>query len=326
MLLIKGISENAYFNLASEEYLADNFSEDIFYLWQNDNAVIIGKNQNAYSEIDLSYAEAHGIKVVRRLTGGGAVFHDNGNLNYTVIEKNDEESFGNYEKFSKTVIAYLKTLGVDAELSGRNDLLADGKKISGNAQCVRKGKIIHHGTLLFSSDLSRLSDVLRVNPLKLVDKGIKSVKSRVANISDLTDKVNNITDFANGLYEYIKQNGEDVTEYAFTEEDVSKTEQLVKEKYGTREWNYGYISDYGFKNSKKTAGGIVELELSVEKGVVERIRISGDFFGKRDLSELEAMIVGTPHERAEISKKLLLTDISQYISGVSADELLDIFF
>ncbi|MBR2327124.1 MAG: lipoate--protein ligase [Clostridia bacterium] len=326
MLLIKGISENAYFNLASEEYLADNFSEDIFYLWQNDNAVIIGKNQNAYSEIDLSYAEAHGIKVVRRLTGGGAVFHDNGNLNYTVIGKNDEESFGNYEKFSKTVIAYLKTLGVDAELSGRNDLLADGKKISGNAQCVRKGKIIHHGTLLFSSDLSRLSDVLRVNPLKLVDKGIKSVKSRVANISDLTDKVNNITDFANGLYEYIKQNGEDVAEYAFTEEDVSKTERLVKEKYGTREWNYGYISDYGFKNSKKTAGGIVELELSVEKGVIERIRISGDFFGKRDLSELEAMIVGTPHERAEISKKLSLTDISQYISGVSADELLDIFF
>ncbi len=326
MLLIKGISENAYFNLASEEYLADNFSEDIFYLWQNDNAVIIGKNQNAYSEIDLGYAEKHGIKVVRRLTGGGAVFHDVGNLNYTVIGKNDEESFGNYEKFSKTVIAYLKTLGVDAELSGRNDLLADGKKISGNAQCVRKGKIIHHGTLLFSSDLSRLSDVLRVNPLKLVDKGIKSVKSRVANISDLTDKVNNITDFANGLYEYIKQNGEDVTEYAFTEEDVSKTEQLVKEKYGTREWNYGYISDYGFKNSKKTAGGIVELELSVEKGVVERIRISGDFFGKRDLSELEAMIVGTPHERAEISKKLSLTDISQYISGVSADELLDIFF
>ncbi len=326
MLLIKGISENAYFNLATEEYLIDNFSEDIFYLWQNDNAVIIGKNQNAYSEIDLSYAEAHGIKVVRRLTGGGAVFHDKGNLNYTVIGKNDEESFGNYEKFSKTVIAYLKTLGVDAELSGRNDLLADGKKISGNAQCVRKGKIIHHGTLLFSSDLSRLSDVLRVNPLKLVDKGIKSVKSRVANISDLTDKVNNITDFANGLYEYIKQNGEDVTEYAFTEEDVSKTEQLVKEKYGTREWNYGYISDYGFKNSKKTAGGIVELELSVEKGVIERIRISGDFFGKRDLSELEAMIVGTPHERAEISKKLSLTDISQYISGVSADELLDIFF
>lgn len=326
MLLIKGISENAYFNLATEEYLIDNFSEDIFYLWQNDNAVIIGKNQNAYSEIDLGYAEKHGIKVVRRLTGGGAVFHDVGNLNYTVIGKNDEESFGNYLKFSKTVIGYLKTLGINAELSGRNDILADGKKISGTAQCVRKGRLLHHGTLLFSADLSRLSAVLKVNPLKLIDKGIKSVKSRVTNLSELTDKVNNITDFANGLYEYIKQNGEDVTEYAFTDEDVSKTEQLVKEKYGTREWNYGYFSDYGFKNSKKTAGGIVELEFTVVKGAIEKLKISGDFFGKKDVSELEALICGTPHEKEAISRVLSSVTVTDYLSGISADELLEIFF
>ncbi len=326
MLLIKGISENAYFNLATEEYLIDNFSEDIFYLWQNDNAVIIGKNQNAYSEIDLSYAEKHGIKVVRRLTGGGAVFHDVGNLNYTVIGKNDEESFGNYLKFSKTVIGYLKTLGINAELSGRNDILADGKKISGTAQCVRKGRILHHGTLLFSADLSHLSAVLKVNPLKLIDKGIKSVKSRVTNLSELTDKVNDVSDFANGLYEYIKQSSEDVTEYAFSEKDVFETNRLVLEKYGTKEWNYGYLSDYGFKNSVKTAGGIIEVDFTVSGGIIEKLKISGDFFGKRDISELEAAICGTPHDKEALKKVLLSQPIPEYAAGVTEKELTDIFF
>ena len=183
MLLIINDSSDAYYNLAAEEYLIDHFNEDVVMLWRNDNTVVIGKNQNTMEEINKEYVEENSISVVRRLTGGGAVFHDMGNVNYTIIQSYREGLFSNYEYFTEAVRDFLHSLGVRAELSGRNDLMIEGKKFSGNAQCVRNGRMMHHGTLMFSSDVKDISGALTPNAKKFESKGVKSVQSRVTNIA-----------------------------------------------------------------------------------------------------------------------------------------------
>jgi lipoate-protein ligase A len=183
MLLIYNDKTNPYFNLAMEEYLLKNFNEDLFILWRNESSVIVGKNQNTLSEINLEYIKENNIPVVRRQSGGGAVFHDLGNINFTFIA-NDNNSFSDFKRFTQPIIDLLKTLDINAEFSGRNDLLIDGKKFSGNAQYNYKNKVMHHGTLLFSSQIGDLSNALKVKPIKFEGKGIKSVKSRVTNISE----------------------------------------------------------------------------------------------------------------------------------------------
>ena len=325
MLVIKGVSVDPHFNLASEQYLMDNFDEDIFYLWQNDRSVIIGKNQNTLSEIDPVFVAENGIKVARRLTGGGAVFHDLGNLNYSVIEKATDGAFGNYALFSESVIDYLRSLGLDASLSGRNDILACGKKISGNAQTLRNGRLLHHGTLLYSADLSRLAGALRPRPEKYQSRGIKSVGSRVANVKDLLETDADVGAFAEGLYRSILKR-EGAREYAFSDADTAAVEKLRLEKFSTWEWNYGEAPRYAFKNGKRTEGGVVEISLSAEGGVIKEIKITGDFFGRKDVSELEKKLMGVRHDPADVRKALAAAPASDYISGASVEELSGLFF
>ena len=183
MLLINNTSTNAYFNLAMEEYFLKNTTEDVFMLWRNESAIIVGKNQNTLSEINYEYVKENNIKVVRRQSGGGAVFHDLGNINFTFISCNDN-SFSDFKRFTMPIIECLEDLNIHAEFSGRNDLLIDNQKFSGNAQYNYKNKVMHHGTLLFSSQINDLSSALKVKPSKFEGKGVKSVKSRVTNISN----------------------------------------------------------------------------------------------------------------------------------------------
>ena len=325
MLLIINDSNNAYYNLAAEEYLIDNFDEDIVMLWRNDNTVVVGKNQNTIEEIDSRYVEEHSISVVRRLTGGGAVFHDMGNVNYTIIQPYQEGLFSNYAYFTEAVRDFLQGLGISAELSGRNDLMIDGKKFSGNAQCVRKGRMMHHGTLMFSSDVKDISGALTPNCKKTESKGVKSVQSHVTNISShLPYDRMSVEDFMDRLYHYFLRRFPEAVPYELTQEEKTAIQQLTDEKYSTWEWNYGASPAFGVSASHKYDFGLVDVRLNVIRGCIKEIRIFGDFFGVRSISELEDLLVGTEYRADAIRQVLAGIALGDYISGMTAEGLTDL--
>ena len=281
-------NRDAYFNLASEEFLLKQTDGYYIYLWINQPAVIVGINQNAIEEVNLSYTEKNGVKVVRRLTGGGAVYHDEGNLCYTVIAPyNDTENA--YKKFTAPVIDFLNSLGVEAEFSGRNDITVSGKKISGNAQTIYNGRIMHHGTLLFSTDMSVLSKSLNPSKIKMESKGIKSVRARVANIKECLKTDMTILDFKNGLKEYFLKNA---TEYVFSDADISAINKLVNEKYSTYEWNIGRSPKGKNEFTHKFPFGIFSFTFDTENGRIANAEIHGDFFSKKPIEGFSVRLNG----------------------------------
>ena len=227
------------FNLAVEEYVFDYLPRDRMYvmLWQNDNAIIIGKNQNTLAEINEAYVKQQGIRVVRRLSGGGAVYHDMGNLNFTVIADAQGESL-NFGRFCALVVKTLQRLGVKAQINGRNDMTIDGKKFSGNAQYLRQGRVMHHGTILFDSNASVLANALQVDEAKIQAKGVKSVRGRVTNVRPCLPVDMTLPQFRQVLLDTILEEnpGE---EYVLTEKDLEMVEKLKRERYDTWAWNYG---------------------------------------------------------------------------------------
>ncbi|KHO61320.1 lipoate--protein ligase [Thermoanaerobacter sp. YS13] len=326
MLYIYNKNTNPYFNLAAEEYVLKEFQEECFMLWRNEPSIIVGKNQNTLAEINLDYVRQHKIPVVRRLSGGGAVFHDLGNLNFTFIVNEDVSSFSDFKRFTQPIIDVLRKLSVNAEFSGRNDITIDGKKISGNAQYYYKTRILHHGTLLFSSSITDLSAALKVRPVKFEDKGVKSVSKRVTNISEHLKEPFTIEQFIDLIMNHIREQTAESEMYEFTSEDIQKIEKLVREKYSTWEWNFGTSPDYSFKNEKKFTGGTVEVNLNVEKGIIKDIKIYGDFFGKYDVSEVENLLKGVKHSEEEIKKVLSNIDINDYFANITVDNLIEVMF
>lgn len=320
MLLINNTNTNAYFNLAMEEYFLKNTNEDIFLLWQNENSIIVGKNQNTLSEINYDYVKENNIKVVRRLSGGGAVFHDLGNINFTFISCNDN-SFSDFKKFTMPIVEALKELNVHAEFSGRNDLLIDGQKFSGNAQYNYKNKVMHHGTLLFSSEINDLSNALKVKPSKFQGKSVKSVKSRVTNISSHLDKKMTVLEFKDYLMDFINKRDENSHFYELNDKDVESINKLVEEKYSTWEWNFGYSPKYSLNNELKYPGGNVEFSLDVHDGLIKDIKFFGDFFGKEDISFIENKLRNVKHNEYSIKSALEDVDINNYFLNCNIDIL-----
>ena len=320
MLLINNTNTNAYFNLAMEEYFLKNTNEDIFLLWQNENSIIVGKNQNTLSEINYDYVKENNIKVVRRLSGGGAVFHDLGNINFTFISCNDN-SFSDFKKFTMPIVEALKELNVHAEFSGRNDLLIDGQKFSGNAQYNYKNKVMHHGTLLFSSEINNLSNALKVKPSKFQGKSVKSVKSRVTNISSHLDKEMTVLEFKDYLMDFINKRDENSHFYELNDKDIESINKLVEEKYSTWEWNFGYSPKYSLYNELKYPGGNVEFSLDVHDGLIKDIKFFGDFFGKEDISFIENKLRNVKHNEYSIKSALEDVDINNYFLNCNIDIL-----
>lgn len=313
-------NNDAYFNLASEEYLLKQTDGYYFYLWINAPAVIVGINQNAAQEVNLAYTKSHGVKVVRRLTGGGAVYHDKGNLCYTVIAPYDE-NVDNYRKFTAPVIEYLNSLGVKAEFSGRNDITLDGKKISGNAQTVFGNRIMHHGTILFSSDMDGLTRSLNPSKIKVESKGIKSVRARVTNVTEHLKTSMDIDEFKAGLKETFLKTCE---EYTFTVADIEKINALVKDKYSKYEWNIGRSPKGKNKFEHKFSFGIFTLTFDFDKGVISNAEISGDFFEKRRVCELAQTLNGKKFLKSEI--KAALKDAGDFIVGADGEEIAEKMF
>lgn len=326
MLCIYNKNTDPHYNLAAEEYLIRENDSDVFMLWRNANAIIVGKHQNTLAEINYEFVREKGIKVVRRLSGGGTVFHDLGNINFTFIKQGDGMNLVDFRKFTQPIIEFLATLGIEAKFEGRNDLTIDGKKFSGNAEHVYRDRILHHGTILFSSKMSDLSAALKVNPEKFKDKAVKSVRSRVTNISDhLREKIS-IEDFIRQLMDYVTATRDDSREYELTAEDDKKIKDLVTKKYGTWDWNFGYSPKYDFNRSFKTQGGHIEVKFDVKDGVIRNAKLHGDYFHVRDSDELEEMLKGLQHDYNIIRQRLEKENIGNYIQGCTLEEFMDGIF
>ncbi|ETI68687.1 lipoate--protein ligase [Neobacillus vireti] len=323
----KGITDPRI-NLAIEEYALKNLDINETYLlfYINEPSIIIGKNQNTIEEINTEYVESNGIHVVRRLSGGGAVYHDLGNLNFSFITKDDGESFHNFRKFTEPVIAALNKLGVNAQLSGRNDIEVEGRKISGNAQFSTKGRMFSHGTLMLNSEIENVVSALRVKKDKIESKGIKSVRSRVANISEfLTEKIE-IGEFRSLLLKYIFEGQEPIPEYVLTEEDWEQIHQISKERYRNWEWNYGKSPSFNLQHSHRFPVGSIDVRLEVNKGILENCKIYGDFFGVGDVSEIENRLKNIRYEKSEIEKALSAIDTSYYFGKITKEEFINLIY
>ena len=324
----KGITDPRI-NLAIEEYLLKTMDVEkdpflLFYI--NEPSIIIGKNQNTAEEINTDYVDSNGIHVVRRLSGGGAVYHDLGNLNYSFITVDDGNSFRNFRKFTEPVVKALQSLGVNAELSGRNDLMAEGRKISGNAQFATRGRMFSHGTLLFDTEMDEVVSALKVSKEKIESKGIKSIRSRVANISEFLKEPMTVTEFRNAILHSIFEGEENVRYYELTGEDWNNIHELSKERYGNWDWNYGKSPKFNIKHSHRFPVGGIDIRLQVEKGIVKDAHIYGDFFGVGDVSEVEQAIIGSKYERVSLAEAIEGIDVQKLLGGITTEEFLKLIY
>ena len=326
MLCIHHHSTDPFFNIATDEYIFKHIKEDCFMLWQNDNAIIVGKHQNTLAEINIDYVREHGIKVVRRLSGGGAVYHDMGNLNYSFTRTGANSEMVDFKKYTLPILEVLQSLGVDAKFEGRNDLTIEGKKFSGNAEHVFKNKVLHHGTLLFTSEMKNVSGALKINPLKYSDKAVKSVPKRVTNISDHLKTPLTLEEFTQKIMDHIIATHDDCVLYEFSETDLAAIQNIRDEKYATWEWNYGKSPDYNFKKGIRTDGGTMEMNMDVVNGIIKKVKIYGDFFNEKDISEIEKALENTPHEENAIRKILSQYQIGSYFHNMTLEDLLYAMF
>lgn len=320
-------STNPYFNLALDEYAMRHIDidEDFFFLWRNEPAVIIGKNQNTVEEINQEFIEEKGIKVARRVSGGGAVYHDLGNLNFTFIINVDDPGKVNYKKFVQPIIDALAEMGIEAEASGRNDILIDGLKISGNAQRMANGKLMHHGTLLFDVNIEDLVQALNVDPDKITSKGVKSVRSRVTNIKEHMPEGTTIYDFWDALQYYLSDKGRD-KEIVLSDEDIAKIEYEAINRFGTWDWIYGESPEFNYKNNKRFKGGNIEVLIDVNEGKIDSVRFLGDYLGLEDVKHVESRLKGARYHKGDVDAILSTIDLRTYFGTITKDEILEVMF
>lgn len=328
MLYIETNSIKPYVNLAYEEYFLKNKnldSESIFMLWRNEPTVVVGKFQNTSNEINSGFINEKGIHVIRRITGGGAVYHDLGTLCYTFIFRNLSVENLSFSIFASPVLKALSAFGIKGELNGRNDLTIEGAKFSGTAMSLHKDSLLFHGTILYDTDLSVLGNALNVRDDKFKTKGIKSVKSRVTNILPYVKENFGIEAFKETLKEAVLQELP-CEEYIPTAEDIEGIKELSEEKYKMWDWNYGKDPKAEFHNRKRFPGGEVEVYLDLENAKIKSCKIYGDFLGVTDIGIIEKKLKGIRYERDEIMLVLKRINMKEHFGLISEEEFLECMF
>lgn len=324
MIYIVNDSTDPFFNHALEAYVLSELKEEAFILWRNRPSILIGRNQNTLSEIHQDFVKKNGIDVVRRLSGGGTVFCDLGNINFTFITRKtgaSNKTENSFIRFAQPVVTALNSLGVPAEFSGRNDILVSGMKVSGNAQYHEGEWLLHHGTLLFDGNLKELVGALKSKPLKFVDKSVKSVASRVTNIAEHLPQPMTVLAFRDYLKETIMAQYGIENVYQLSEKDLIGIEKIQKEKFETYEWNYGKSPRYAFHNACRFAAGTFELEAQIKGGLLEQLNIYGDFFGEKPVSELSEALSGTKYTEEALLERLSHITLNDYAQHLKNEEL-----
>lgn len=324
MVIIHRPQTKPYFNIAAEEYLLKNINEDCFMLWQNEPSIIVGKHQNTLAEINYSFVKENNIPVVRRISGGGTVFHDLGNLNFTFISSGEKEKLVNFRKFTQPIIEVLNQMGVPAKFEGKNDLRVNGLKISGNAEHVFKNKVLHHGTLLFSADLDYLKQAIKSVPEKFQDKAVQSVRSKVANISSFLKKKISLEDFKEMIIDHISKTHSDTEVYSFSEDDLEGINSLVHEKYSTWKWNFGYSPAYVFETKLYLYKQILPVGIVVKNGLIQNIEIQERETVKIDF--LKDMVIGKQHAHDTLKDVFLRNKALLRKNGLNTNELIEVMF
>jgi len=314
MKYLLNTSTDPYFNLSFDEYCLEHLSSEdsVFYLWRNCPAVIVGLNQNVYSEVNLDYLRQNGIALARRVTGGGAVYHDLQNLNYTIIGRKPSP---------EPILQALRSLGVDAELSGRNDIFVDGRKVSGYARRVWQDREMIHGTLMYDVDIDALVHSLDVDGSKLSAKGVASVRSRVCNLKDYLPRISGIEELKARLQEILADGDGELT---LSQEALDEVRKNAENKFASWDWIYGRSRGGGFHASRRLPCGTVDVNLSLDHARISDIGFSGDFIGNSPASALEADLLGTKYGRDEVLSVINAHSIENIFPGASPEEITDL--
>lgn len=326
MVYLESPSTAPDFNLALEQYVFDKLprSNEYFMLWQNDNAIIVGKHQNTLEEINQAYVREHGIRVVRRLSGGGAVYHDLGNINYTFIVDAKGSKFLDFAVFCRQVVKALATLGVRAEVSGRNDITIGGKKFSGNSQYIKRDRIMHHGTIMFDSNLLVLDGALKVHKDKIESKGVKSMRGRVTNVREHIKGEITLAQFWDVLRQFMVED-QNMAAWQLTATDLKQIEELRQSRYATWEWNFGASPKYSIRKERRVEGcGKIQIGMEVEKGIITAFSTHGDYFGLGDPAEVANLLIGQKAEEQALLQALAALPIDYYYKNLTREELVDI--
>ncbi len=325
MLELINRSNDPFFNLALEEYLLDNseIKEDIFLLWQNSPVVVVGRNQNTVEEINQSFIQEKGIVVVRRISGGGAVYHDLGNLNFTFIVNDTPSLTLDFTRFTAPVIKALQTIGVEAKDQGRNDISIEGRKFSGNAQCRRQGRLMHHGTILFDTNLEDMEQALTVDSAKISSKGVRSVRSRVTNITEHISSPVTIEGFRDILSNTIDENREC---RELSPSQLSTVESLRDNKFRRWEWVYGSSPSFNVRKSQRFDWGSIDFRINVKKGLITDCKIYGDFFATGDIGIIEEQLIGVRYRDEDLRQVLGHINLASYFPAGYIKDIMGLIY
>ena len=327
MVYIESRGNNAAFHFSAEEYIMHKVKNPVLMIWQADKCVMLGVNQIADAEIDINYAQETGTQIVRRSSGGGTIYTDMGTLLYTFIEplsktRSPQEIF---TRTAKKAAAALKALGLPASAEGRNDIVLDGKKISGLAQYIKHGSICTHGSLLYDTNLDILEDILSPDDIKITSKALRSVRSRVTNIKEHIINPPKISYFKNQLKKQLLREY-DFIENILSEYDYSRIKLIHDQKYGSNSWTFGRSPKFSFRNAKRFKNGGIEVFLDIEQGLVSSCAIRGDFLGVLPIRELENMFVGKTFDRESFVDSLEDVYLQHYFGDISIEEFLSVMF
>ena len=334
MLFVPNENNDPRINLAIEIFLLQEMKVDepilLFYI--NESSIIIGRNQNTIEEINKDYVDAHGIHVVRRFSGGGAVYHDFGNLNFSFIMPDDGNSFRDFEKLTKPIVQALHEMGVEgAQLKGRNDLVIDDMKFSGNAMYATNGRMFAHGTIMFDSDINEVVNALKVRKDKIESKGIKSIRSRVTNIKPFLPKdKQDMTTEAFREEILLKIFGVDAVDqvktYTLTEEDWVKINEISDKYYRNWDWNYGKSPAFDIERRKRFPIGSIEVRFNVQEGKITEAKIYGDLFGLGDIADVEQAFIGTRYDKSALKDVIDQIDVKKYFGNITPEDLLELVY
>lgn len=325
MLCIHSLNNDPFYNLAMEEYMLRSTGAEVFMLWCSNPSVIIGKHQNALAEVNYRYNREHHIPVARRLTGGGAVYHDRGNINFSFIRNGEPGKLVNFEGFMAPVISFLRRSGIEVIRGPKNELLTGGKKISGNAEHVYRNRVLHHGTLLYCADLNALHESVRPGPGKYTDRAVQSNRSSVINIIDTLNGAPDIQDFCGNFLHDILLNFAGTT-YLPSEEEMLAIQKLADEKYRTWDWIYGWSPDYEYEREFLSDDFDMNIQLKVHRGEITTCKLESSAIPAAELDKLSDRITGTRHEEFSIRGRLTKCSFMVTLTASVFEDLVFAFF